>query len=327
MDSLSWLIKISRRHFILPFYHTVSNNELLHIKHLYTIKNEKQFRNDLDVFLKHYSPVDVATVLSTLKNGKTLDKPSFLLTFDDGLREIHDMVAPILKEKGVPAVFFLCPAFLDNKELFYRFKVSIIIENYRKTGTTLQRKVDEWLRLHQIFRRNAVYSFHSITYKQRHLLDDIADLLSISFSDYLAQHRPFLTSLQVENLVKDGFDIGSHSLDHPDYRHISYDEQLMQTRESVRFIKERFAVRYSLFSFPYTDHRLPLDFLVDILLTENAFLDLSFGSSGMKDGCFGFHLHRIPMETSGWNAQKILQKNYLLYMAKTLIAKNKEIRR
>ena len=64
--------------------------------------------------------------------GETILPPnSFLLTFDDGFREIYDIIAPILLDKGIPATFFISSGFLDNRELCYQHKASLLVEKVR----------------------------------------------------------------------------------------------------------------------------------------------------------------------------------------------------
>jgi len=125
---LSFLKKTSQVSTLLPYHHTVSDRELLHIKHLYAFKSISQFKSDLDYLLKNFVPISPEQLVEKVNRDEQKRDNTFLLTFDDGLRECEEIIAPILKEKGVPAIFFINPAFIDNKELFYRFKISLVIE-------------------------------------------------------------------------------------------------------------------------------------------------------------------------------------------------------
>jgi hypothetical protein len=117
---------------LIPYYHLVSDERLAHVIHLFSYRNTDQFKADLDFFLKYYQPIDLADLLAAVRSGRPLKEKTVLLTFDDGFREIHDVVAPILKQKGVPAVFFITAAFLDNKTLGYRHKASLLVERIDK---------------------------------------------------------------------------------------------------------------------------------------------------------------------------------------------------
>lgn len=54
---LGFYIKWSGQGLVMPFYHCVSDDELIHIKHLYPIISTLRFNNDLDFFPKNYKPV------------------------------------------------------------------------------------------------------------------------------------------------------------------------------------------------------------------------------------------------------------------------------
>ncbi len=75
-----------------------------------------------------------------------------------------------------------------------------------------------------------------------------------------ARFVPFMTGDQVKELSEKGFVIGAHSWDHPYYGLIPPEEQQRQTLESMRFVQQRYAPAFSLFSFPHTDAVLPQSF-------------------------------------------------------------------
>ena len=64
--------------------------------------------------------------LDELLNGEVRDK-CVVLTFDDGHLEMFEVVAPILSKRGISATFFLNTGFLDNKDMFFRHKASLLI--------------------------------------------------------------------------------------------------------------------------------------------------------------------------------------------------------
>lgn len=104
--ALSVLERVAAEDLMIPVYHTVSDHHLPHIKYLYRYKNVDQFVSDLQFFSSHYSLIGLGELLAHRKNGRSLPPNALLLTFDDGLREISDIVAPILLEKKIPATFF-----------------------------------------------------------------------------------------------------------------------------------------------------------------------------------------------------------------------------
>ena len=104
---LSQLVRQSGKQLMVPLYHLVNDRPPPHVKHLYKIKSEASFERELDTFLQHYHPISVEDLIDHVYEERPLLKNSFLLTFDDGLREFKEVAAPILNRKGIPAICFL----------------------------------------------------------------------------------------------------------------------------------------------------------------------------------------------------------------------------
>ncbi len=115
-----FLIKLSGKKVIYPFYHIISNNPPVHIKHLYPVRSIKQFEKDLDFLQKYFTASDFPP-----ENKKT----AFVLSFDDGLSEVYEIIAPILQKRNISAIFFINSAFVDNEDMFVNYVESIKKEN------------------------------------------------------------------------------------------------------------------------------------------------------------------------------------------------------
>lgn len=326
--SLPQLINVSGRKLFLPVYHLVCNEAPPHIKHLYQTRNEKLFRQDLDYLLRHFQPLGLEELNGIVSEGKSLQKPGFFLTFDDGLREIYDVVAPILKERGLPAAFFLNSAFHDNEALFYRYQASVLIEKLQQK--TLPENAKK-LVAQKLLEKNLLKpgelknSLLAINYNSREMLEELAQLLEVDFQEYLKTQKPYLTTAQTEELIRQGFNIGAHSHNHPEYRLVPLQEQLQQTFKSIAFITEKFRLPYHWFAFPFTDEGVSRQFFEEIY-RENK-VQLSFGSAGLKQDSFAQHLQRFPIEGSLQPAEELIKTEYLYYLAKAPAGKNKITRR
>ncbi|HSH51831.1 MAG TPA: polysaccharide deacetylase family protein [Bacteroidales bacterium] len=316
---LQTLINISGKKLLIPLYHTVSDNCPLHIKNLYPIKNIKAFEDDLDSLLKYFTPIE----FSDLIEGKPLKRNSLILTFDDGLREVYDVIVPILLRKGIPAAFFVNTDFVNNKDLFFRYKASVLIELLGNIDKGLREKMQQILNIKLAYNNSIKSAILKVDYMNRKLLDTIANILGFSFKEYLKEQAPYLSLNQLIEIQSKGFVIGAHSIDHPEYFKIPLLEQLNQTIESVNWVKKNLQPRYNLFAFPFTDFNLSKDFFDKIFTDKKADLHLSFGCAGLKDDYHKQHLQRVPMEVKSYSAEKVLKKEYRNYLLKSLISKNK----
>jgi peptidoglycan/xylan/chitin deacetylase (PgdA/CDA1 family) len=303
---------------LVVYYHVVSDGKLPHIENLYSFRNSAQFEADLEVLLHYYRPLSLRDFLASLANETELPRDSFLLTFDDGLKQCYDVVAPILKRKGIPATFFLCSGFLDNKDLAYDLKKSLLANHLRahKPGREQERRVRSVLEQAGIRRQDCATAVLSVKYGQKKSLDEISELLDYDFSAFLEKEQPYLSSTQVFELITLGHAIGSHSIDHPRYADLSLADQLHQTRESTRFVKERFSLKYSAFSFPHSDAEVSLDFFDEIF--NQGTLDVCFGNRGLLEDPVSRNIQRTSMEKTYMSAEAILGKSYARAFGKSM---------
>lgn len=322
--SIDLLSGISGQGLILPFYHVVSNNDLAHIKHLYPVTLVKRFKEDIDFFATNYNAVNYDYLLRCIDNSEIKKEKAFFLSFDDGLREFHDVVAPILIEKGIPAVCFVNPAFIDNKDMFFRLKFSILAEKIQTSGLSKGQKYG----IEAIFKANGLlYNSSKDLFRvkddKKSIADELAPILEVDFSEYLKKNEPYLTHSQIKSLIDKGFTIGAHSMTHAYFPDLSEEKQLYETLESIDWVKKNFKQQVNLFSFPYTDFEIGKSFFEKIVNDVH----ISFGTANLKLDSIKTNFQRIPMEIeNSRNAQQILKNEYLYFLFKMLINKHIIIR-
>jgi peptidoglycan/xylan/chitin deacetylase (PgdA/CDA1 family) len=296
-----WLRALGGLKLLLPFYHLVSDDDPVHVRHLYPVRSTRQFREDLDFLGKHYRSVSLEEVIHHQRHGIPFRRWSVHLTVDDGLRECSDVMAPILWEKGFHATFFLNSAFLDNRSLMFRYQASLLAEALGRSGP-------------------ADFDPLAVPYADRETLERALSRYGVSVEDFLEKERPYMTSRQVGKLLEKGFAVGSHSVDHPLYRQLSESEQLRQTVECQDFLEKKFGLPYRVFAFPFTDDGVGSGFL-DRLHREHRF-QLTFGTAGMKRDEAPYHLQRLPMEKTGHPARTVLGMAHAQWAAKALVNRN-----
>ena len=75
-----------------------------------------KFEAALRFLTTYYTPVRLQDVLTDC-DGRGLPPRAVLVTFDDAYVSVADLAAPLCRKYGVPAVFFVNAAFLDNRRL------------------------------------------------------------------------------------------------------------------------------------------------------------------------------------------------------------------
>lgn len=303
--------------FLLPFYHIVCDAPLLHLKHLYNAKTVQSFHRDLDFFTRKYCVVDLDTFLTKAENGfEKTGKPICHISFDDGLAECATVIAPILKQRGIPATFFVNSSFVDNQSMFFRFKISLLIDKLVTnglSGTQINASLSALGIKDTAKLKNALLQ---LKYADVALIDQLGVIWDIAFDGYLKTHQPYLTSSQIIKMQSDGFTIGAHSLDHPEFRLLGVDEQYRQVQTSVDELMRKFALKTKVFSFPFTDFGVPMSLFER--LRNNKVIDASLGTAGMKNDTALNNYQRVAMET-GKSAPQTIAEAQLKMIARRIL--------
>ncbi len=281
MDLLASLIYIQPPplNVVLPFYHLVTENTPAHISSLYVPKNIEKFQSDLDYILEYFEPISAEELFELQQKGEPREKPGFHLSFDDGLRDSYTTIAPILQQRGIPATFFINPAFIDNRDLMFRYKQSLIINTMHvQSKEELLGYSAEDILNHNLFTNQ--------------ILEKLAAELGINFNDYLEQQKPYLSLKELQVIEKQGFTIGGHSLSHLEYSRIPEKKQLVETMESVDWIANNLNQKLKLFAFPFSDQGVKSSYF-DALEGK---IDMCFTTAGIKSDIYPWVHNRFSME-------------------------------
>lgn len=279
------------------FYHTVSDENLAFAKNLYPIKSTKQFEDDLAFLVANFQPIQLAQ----LKNWKTISKPSFLLTFDDGLRQVGEVIAPLLLKKGIPAIFFVNKSFALHQSVFYKHQISFLKEQVKDSAT--------WSELDKV------------KFRESEKIKTIARNHQIDMSQ-LKSKDLYLSKNELESLSEKGFLIGAHSVNHPHFQEIEEKEQLRQVGESMEWVTEKFHPSISTFAFPFEDYFLKKSFFER--MNQLAFAPkITFGTSEGKEDVIPNSIQRIDAEAGGLPLEVIFKNHKRKRLLRKLVFKNK----
>lgn len=305
-------------------YHIVSDQKLPYINHLYRYRDVSAFKKDIEFLISRYQPIGLIDLLENLKGGAALPQNAILITFDDGFKEVFEVVAPILLDYGITATFFITSDLVDNKKLLSDNKKSLLIERLYAQQNTLEiEKVTELIDHNNIPGDHLDERIRNIPYHRVILVDEIAALIGVDFDAYLEEYKPYLSTSQISNLLENGFTLGGHSIDHPRFRELSLEDQIHQAITSIDFIVKQFSLNYRVFAFPYSDHGVSKSFFTKI----SPHVDATFGTQGLLTDVIPTNLQRISLEKHEASAVKTIKFHYLRriiykYRNKDIILRN-----
>lgn len=286
---------------LFPYAHIVSDAVPSHVRHLYSVPSIAKFKSDLGFLCREYRPLRLSELdqIPQFRNSRPSPR-YFTLSFDDGMREVYDIIAPILHDKGIPAIFFLNSATIDNKQLMWRHKISLLIERSRQTPARIppQFKVRSAQEL--------AVKLRALRSIDQHILNDVARFYELDFDEYLRSEKPYLTSDQILELALKGFEFGAHSESHPYFNEMTTREQMEQVSNSVGFIRT-LGISCRYFAFPFHDNGVSSSVFKHI---AELGLVLSFGTSEARVDPISFSFQRFSLDGNNvdWSIQDLLKQ-------------------
>ena len=306
---MGWWHRLVGIELLLPHWHLANDAEVPHVSGLYQFRTVRQFREDIEFFLANYQPVSLEDIKQHLEGVRSLPRKCFFPTFDDGFREIHESIAPILTAKGVPAEFFLITSAIDNHTLCYPQKKSLLIRALAaRPGSSAEKQAAQILARAGIRGAGVSAQIASIHYPQRAVLEELAVVAECDFAAYVRSAQPYLSREQVRGLMKDGFSIGAHSVNHPRYSDLPFADQLAQTRESMQWLSQEFGYTCDTFAFPYRDTKMTAQFFDEA--SKQTGLRVCFTMDSLCHSHHPRNLVRFSMERSALPAAQIVVRQY-----------------
>jgi len=302
---------------LFPFYHLVSDHPPAHIRHLYISKTTRQFEEDLDFLSRKYQFVSLLDFKQMLSGELRPNRQTVHLTFDDGLSECYHIVAPILERFGISATFFLNSAFIGNADLFYRYKVSLLIDSMT-TNKGLEENVRSHLNINDT--RKLKSYLLNLGFSEISKIDTLAIDLKVDFNQYLTMAKPYMDKKMIVDLNNRGFTFGAHSHDHPYMNLIPENEQMDQVSKSIMLLTSNLGIPIDTFAFPFTDYGVRGSTIAK--MHASGLVHLSFGSSGIRPDEITNHFQRFSLEEGGKSARFLILKERLKAIGRKVLGKN-----
>jgi peptidoglycan/xylan/chitin deacetylase (PgdA/CDA1 family) len=304
---LAWLVRWVRRDVLVLCYHLADDNERLpYVRHLFPYKACGEFEADLVALKSLFHLPTWQEFRQERKSAGRAGKPSLLVTFDDGLSQCFHDVRPLLLKHGIPCVFFITQAFVDNRSMFYRHKVSLCIERFDNLATPnkgqVLQSISHELRVPTRTDSQFVAWIRRLKHTEEPAIDHVCRLLSINVEDELKQRRPYMTTEEVRQLSREGFTIGGHTVTHPQLWNLADDEVERQIVDSCRFVQETVGQKEVPFAFPFSANGVSR-VLLQSVVERHPWIPLMFGTNGIELD-EPYLLNRIPADTPSTNSSQ-----------------------
>jgi len=235
------------------YYHMVAENT----PPFYTKTpiNVSTFVSQIRYFKRRYRLVSLSEAIQTIQLGEH-SEPSIALTFDDGFKECHSIIAPVLLKEGISATFFLTNKCIGNSTLMWRNKLAYI---QRTIPSAQLRRImletcSNFSLVPPYYRENLMkWSERCWNMRDKDLIANFIweNAKCPPEEEFLLRYTPYLSGEQIDDLIADGFSIGSHTHSHPDCRKLSYAELKYEIIDSMNDLSARFHTCVDSCAYPF----------------------------------------------------------------------------
>ena len=212
------------------------------------------------------SPLEVRDAVAGC--GK-LPEQALLITFDDGLKEQHDLAWPILKDMGIPAIFFVNTGPIAERTVSLAHKIHILRSEMPPEDFEAELRrvaVSDGVEIDASDQGKSVAQYRYDTSENarlKYLLnfvldrDTLARLLARlfvarfgAFEEARRSRALYMERSEIYNLAQDGA-IGSHGHEHLPLGLLDADESRSMIEQSTRLLEEWTGLAPFAFSYPY----------------------------------------------------------------------------
>ena len=221
---------------------------------LNTMMTIKEFEKQVDALASHYSIISMAEALQKIKE-QSLFKNHAVLTFDDGYCDNYEIVFPILKKKGIRALFSVVTNYIGSNRPLWDWEFLSSLKGDCPESVNVGEKK---LKL-RFFENKLAFGRRVLEQMKRARTADIELVLrqlknGASYDDSFAIDR-CLNWDELKTMSLHGMEIASHSLSHRSLSHLSLEDALHEIRESKRVLEKKMGTTCDTFSFPFGSSR------------------------------------------------------------------------
>lgn len=218
------------------------------------------FRTRMDWVKTRFDLPTLDQVLDHLETGRPWPKPAALVTFDDGTHDNFTTAAPILAERGIPAVFFIPTLYLDSPRLPWWDLAAYMIKKSRASRLTIPRPGQAPLvvNLEAMPRDQAIQAvlepfLNESLQEVERILREIHGQTQVTVKEEALGRELFMTWDQARELVAGSsrFAIGSHGHSHDRLADLSASDQREELGESRRILERRLGRKVTAMAYPY----------------------------------------------------------------------------
>ncbi|HKI17057.1 MAG TPA: polysaccharide deacetylase family protein [Isosphaeraceae bacterium] len=225
----------------------------------------ESFRAQVEWLRGHVRLLTLTELVAQVESGSPWHEPAALLTFDDGYRDNFDVAVPILRERNIPATFFISTAFLESPRLPWWDHVAYVIKQTQMQRLTLERNpgggsgvpplvIDLETTSRTVVIMTIVRAFLDDTIAdEQWFLKQLSGRAEVDVDHDGLGRALFMTWDQVRALADSGtaLTVGSHAHGHHKLAALADEAQRNELAGSKRILEDRLGREVMALAYPY----------------------------------------------------------------------------
>ncbi len=241
------------RNLLVLCYHSVVPDE--YVCALPNAIGETQFAQQMQILTREFHPVSASEVCDWFHGRTTLPKHPVLVTFDDGYRNNLIYAAPILLRHAIPALMFVTSGYIGTERVLWT--------------QGIYHRVLDWDQPTIPLPQGGEYAVPAAAEPRRALAAKVRAQCKSIQSEQLAQYiealsvplqlrngasadrlLAFLCWNEIRELARLGFEIGSHTVEHPVLTQVSHERLKTELEGSKAAIERELNCACRYFAYP-----------------------------------------------------------------------------
>jgi peptidoglycan/xylan/chitin deacetylase (PgdA/CDA1 family) len=267
----------------------------------------KEFENQILALKSTYTILHPHDFISCIRNETSLPRKSCLLTFDDGLKDHVNYVAPILSSHKASGIFFVLSKPLAENKMVEIHKIHLLRQKIGETsfrekmterlpadmvGDHYQETASSDVEHGYVWDRDDVAQFKAfLNYRLPYpaLEMAVAGLFAEHFDDEPECCREFyLASRDITEMEQAGMVFGGHGHGHKIYSRMDAGEQERDIDANLSFLKNEIGVSVKTFAYPFGQRSTFDQHTIEHLVKRDIFcaFSTSRGAVDREDGLY-----------------------------------------
>ncbi|MBF0435382.1 MAG: polysaccharide deacetylase family protein [Magnetococcales bacterium] len=170
-----------------------------------------QLHRQLEFMMRHMTPVALSSVPQLWAEGG-LDRPCFVVTFDDGMTNNRTHAHAIVRSLGITPTVFVCSEFARQRQTFFRVLAAVLVQQgyASRLAANLRASFPQW-----VWPDDGEALFNAT--KGHYCGGAMVDVIDATYRACLGDPRGLAVHLDrdgVAYLAKNGWEIGNHTRSH-----------------------------------------------------------------------------------------------------------------